>query len=345
MNRTFRLTSLFFRRLHELGLPRELLFARAGLPTELLGQDPVAVTTQQLFELWRAIGDSSDNPAIGLEIGTEQRIERYDPVAMTGLYARFFGDALTRLARYKQLTCPEEVQIVPDGDACIVQFGWPLATQAEPPVLVDVCFAWVLTIGRRGTATSLSPRRVELRHQTTHREMYEAYFQCAVHAGASRNALIFDTVDLDRPFVTHNPELLRLLTPHLDAELSQYVDARSTSDRVKAVLKQLLVGQRPAMRDVARDLAVSPRTLQRRLNDEGVSFQQLLLDARRELARHYLLQPSLELNEAAYLLGYGDPNSFFRAFHHWEGTSPGQWRAVHMEAPRIEASAPSRAEA
>jgi AraC-like DNA-binding protein len=66
--------------------------------------------------------------------------------------------------------------------------------------------------------------------------------------------------------------------------------------------------------------------LQRRLTEQGITFQRLLDEARRELARHYLLHSSLELNETAYLLGYEDATSFFRAFHQWEGTSPGQWR-------------------
>ena len=63
--------------------------------------------------------------------------------------------------------------------------------------------------------------------------------------------------------------------------------------------------------------------------------------ARRELAQHYLLHSSLELNETAYLLGYEDANSFFRAFHQWEGTSPGKWRTVHAHrASSNHASAP-----
>ena len=55
-------------------------------------------------------------------------------------------------------------------------------------------------------------------------------------------------------------------------------------------------------------------------------------DTRRELARHYLKHSTVELNEAAFLLGYGDANSFFRAFHLWEGTSPGEWRTRHRMA-------------
>ena len=71
---------------------------------------------------------------------------------------------------------------------------------------------------------------------------------------------------------------------------------------------------------------MSTRTLQRRLTDEGITFQQVIAEARHELARHYLQYSSLELNETAYLLGYEDANSFFRAFQQWEGTSPGEWR-------------------
>ena len=73
--------------------------------------------------------------------------------------------------------------------------------------------------------------------------------------------------------------------------------------------------------------------MQRRLTEEGITFQRLLEEARRELARHYLLHSSLELNETAYLLGYEDATSFFRAFHHWEGTSPGQWRQRQKNSP------------
>ena len=69
--------------------------------------------------------------------------------------------------------------------------------------------------------------------------------------------------------------------------------------------------------------------MQRRLAEDGATFQQLLQQARRELAHHYLLHSSLELNETAYLLGYEDAHSFFRAFHGWEGSPPGEWRARH----------------
>ena len=86
------------------------------------------------------------------------------------------------------------------------------------------------------------------------------------------------------------------------------------------------------MEDIARDLHTSPRTLQRRLQEAGSSFQRVLDEARHQMARYYLGNSVLELNEAAYLLGYEDANSFARAFRGWEGMPPGHWRETHRAA-------------
>jgi AraC-like DNA-binding protein len=117
-----------------------------------------------------------------------------------------------------------------------------------------------------------------------------------------------------------------MLEPQLEAELNVQQSQQTIREQVKRAVKTMLAGQRPSLREVARELHLSARTLQRRLTGAGLTFQQVLEEARRELAHHYLLQSSLELNETAYLLGYGNANSFFRAFRHWEGASPGQWR-------------------
>jgi AraC-like DNA-binding protein len=129
------------------------------------------------------------------------------------------------------------------------------------------------------------------------------------------------------PFVTHNAEVLELLAPQLEIELSQLA-VESLKTQVKTILKKLLAGNRPRLHDVAGKLRLSARTLQRRLLEEGLTFHTLMEETRKEMVRHYLLQPALELNETAYLLGYEDPNSFIRAFHKWEGTSPGGWRST-----------------
>jgi AraC-like DNA-binding protein len=149
---------------------------------------------------------------------------------------------------------------------------------------------------------------------------------------AGRNALVFRSSDLDRPFATHNEDLLAAIGAQLDTELAARNTRPEVGEQVKHTLKRCLAGKRPTLPHVARELRTSARTLQRRLTDAGITFQQIVEDTRRDLAHHYLKQSTVELNETAYLLGYEDANSFFRAFHLWEGTSPGEWRTRHRTA-------------
>ncbi|XXF77736.1 AraC family transcriptional regulator ligand-binding domain-containing protein [Myxococcaceae bacterium GXIMD 01537] len=332
MTHRFRVAWTLPRRLAEMGVSPETVLLRARLPLGLFGQEKIQVTTEELFALYRAIEESSADPAVGLKLGTEARVEQYDPVAIAGLYARSFRDAIERIARYKQLICPEELVLTERADESEIRFLWAFSDEREPPLLVDHCFAWLVGIGRQGTERALNPKRVEFQRAEVHRPMYETHFRCPVTFKASQDALVFDRADLDLPFVSHNPDLLGTIAPQLEMELGKRLIASSLSERAKGVLKRQLAGQRPAIQQVARELRVSTRTLQRRLSEEGLTFQNLLEEARRELARHYLAHSPLELNEIAYLLGYEDANSFFRAFHHWEGVPPGQWRVVRVQA-------------
>jgi AraC-like DNA-binding protein len=207
-----------------------------------------------------------------------------------------------------------------------IQFRRLLADEVEPPVLIECAFAWVLSVARHGTGTRLSPMRVEFVQPRAHIKAIERHFSCPVVCGAARNAIVFRASDTQRPFVTRNAELLAMLAPQFEEELKRENDDENFLGRVRVAIQQRLTGQRPAIEDIADALYVSPRTLQRRLQDEGSSFQRVLEEARHQLARHYLDNSLLELNEAAYLLGYNDANSFVRAFRTWEGVLPARWR-------------------
>ncbi|MDB6076835.1 MAG: AraC family transcriptional regulator, partial [Akkermansiaceae bacterium] len=214
-----------------------------------------------------------------------------------------------------------------------VDYHWIYSHDTAPDVLFDAAFAHATELGRRGTGQPLRPLRLELKRSPEHREELERHYGCVIEFRAARNAIVFRTRDLDLPFITYNEALLQMLSPQLDQQLAEKKQSRSPAAQVKWVLKRLLGGSRPDIKAVARELGVSSRTLQRRIIGEGTSFRNLLSEARREMARHYLQQPALELSETAFLLGYEDPNSFFRAFREWEGTTPGEWRAANAPRP------------
>jgi len=205
-----------------LGLSPVAVLRHAGLPIGLFEQERILLSTEEMFALYRAIFEVSGDPAIGLKLGTEERMERYSPIAIAALYTRSFRDALQRMARYKQLTCPEEIKITERGEECAVQFLWLLANRPEPATLVDACFASIVAIGGRGTGRTVHPKRLEFQRPESHRKMYESYFQCPVKFGARHNVLVFTRADVDQPFLTHNAELLALVAPQLEAELSRH---------------------------------------------------------------------------------------------------------------------------
>lgn len=326
MNKHFRVSGGTFSRLEELGVRASAVLQRAGLPQGFIEQPRVLLSTEELFALWRAIGEVSTNPAIGLQLGTENKTERFSPIGLTALSSENFGSAVNQIARYKQLTCPEEILQEKDEEEWSIQFRWLLADEVEPPVLTDCCFAWVLSTARHGTGTRLSPLRVEFVQPRPHMKTIERHFGCRVVCGAPRNAIVFRAAAAALRFVTRNAELLAMLAPQFDEELKQQSGNENFAERVRGAVQQKLTGRRPNIEDIADALHISSRTLQRRLQDEGSSFQRVLEDARHQLARHYLNNSALELNEAAYLLGYEDANSFVRAFRTWEGVPPAHWR-------------------
>jgi AraC-like DNA-binding protein len=115
--------------------------------------------------------------------------------------------------------------------------------------------------------------------------------------------------------------------PSLKQRLSELDHSASTSERVRSALLELLPSGATSIEAVCRKLGTSARTLQRRLSEEGETFQTILNRTREALARHYLKRPELTASEISFLLGYEDPSSFFRAFATWTGITPEQARA------------------
>ncbi len=274
----------------------------------------------------------SSDPLIGVKLGVETKTERFHPMAIAALSTQNLVTATEHLARYKKLTAPEEIVNKLGKEEFSVGFRWLLAVDAEPQVLTDYCFSWMISLARHGTGTQLNPLRVEYVQRRPNLRVLERSFGCKVVSGPSRNTIIFRASDATAPFVTRNVELLELLAPQFEEQLRLYKEENSFIELVRRAIQDRLTGQRPSMDVISETLHMSSRTLQRRLQESGSSFQRVLDEARHQMARYYLSNSVLELNEAAYLLGFEDPNSFGRAFRIWEGMPPGDWRESHRTA-------------
>ncbi|KIL39984.1 AraC family transcriptional regulator [Gordoniibacillus kamchatkensis] len=300
---------------------------QARLPLTVINEP--LVTTAQYYSIWQAYSELVGDTATGIvKLATAYETAQYPPDALATFHARDYRDALNRMARYKQMCPPENLRIQEEGEQCSIELEWQHAEQPGPPVLVGITLAYLLELGRRGTGRYLTARSVEFIHPMGDVQALEGYFGCRVRMGTDRNRIMLNRDDLDRPFASYNGELLEILTPALDRTLDERQSHLTVSAKVKRILSRCLNRGRIDIQSVAFELGMSDRTLQRRLTDEGASFKQLLVQTRREKAVAYLADPSLEIKEVAFLVGYKDQNSFYRAFRSWEGETPANWRVA-----------------
>ncbi|MDP1618078.1 AraC family transcriptional regulator [Phenylobacterium sp.] len=313
-----------------IGIPPAALLRQARLPVTL-PQTGQTITTAQYFALMRALEALSGDPAVGLQIVRNADTAVHPPATVAAFYARDLRDGIERLARFKRLCTPETLEITEELDggrrSCSVGMTWLHASEAEPAASVDATFSTLMELARRGTGADVRPLRVDLARPGLRSAVHETYFAAPVRLGAPRDLLVFDALDLDRPFPGHNPEVLAMLTPALGSALEE-MQARSLSEQVVLELKRSLPSGRPDVSEVARRMGMSERTLQRRITEEGRSFRELLTEARRELGHRFLSDVAIELDEIAFLLGYQDATSFHRAFREWEGVTPARWREL-----------------
>jgi len=326
-----KIPGVFWAGLKSIGLNPGVVLRHSNLPPTIYSGESF-VTTAQIFAIWRTIRELGGDPTMGWKFMSQVETDQYHPTLMAALHARTYRESIERLARYKQLCSAEEFRFTAKGDEVLVEVSWAFAGEEQPPaLLLDAVFALIMELGRRGTKTRLSPKRVELTRPAERNNGLAEYFGCPVKYRATRDALVLRAADLELPFVTHNEELLQMLAPQFENQLKEGRTKQSILEQVKWVLKRLLSGSRPDLLMVAKELGMSDRTLQRRITDEGTTFRQLLNDTRHELVRQYLSDGSVEITEAAFLIGYEDPNSFYRAFRSWEGTTPAEWRAAHLK--------------
>lgn len=318
----------FWRAVEQFGIRPAALLRQARLPVTLHLSEQAFVTTDQYFALMRALADLSGDPALGIRMVREVDTAVHPPSSMAAFFASDYRDGLARLARFKRLCTPEQLPIVEADGECTISIEWPFATEAEPAISVDITFATLVELGRRATGRTITPRRLDLIRPGPVSTVHADYFGCPIRTDAPRDLLVLDAADLDHPFPGHNPEMLEILTPGLSAALGELEAQSSVAEQVKIVLKRSLASGQPGLSDVARQLGMSDRTLQRRITDEGSTYRDLLSDARRDLGRR--LDPATDIEEVACLLGYQDTTSFYRAFREWEGMPPNRWREMHL---------------
>jgi AraC-like DNA-binding protein len=313
----------------DLGIQPANVLRRANLPGDLLGRQNAFLNTEEYFRLWWGIEEEAADPTLPLRIGAAISVEAFDPPIFAALCSPDLNTALERIAHYKKLIAPMVLHVDVGARATTLELEW-LDRTVDPPVsLVAMELVFFVQLGRIATRTRICPLKVTAPHPPEQREDYTEYFGVALQKGQSP-VISFTAKDATLPFLTANEKMWQFFEPDLRKCLSELDVSATMADRVRAALLELLPSGAASMVAVSKRLGTSTRTLQRRLQQEGRSFQSLLNETREELARHYLKASNLSGAEISFLLGFEDPNSFFRAFHAWTGETPKQARSVML---------------
>jgi AraC-like DNA-binding protein len=172
---------------------------------------------------------------------------------------------------------------------------------------------------------------------TTHRlppdiREHERIFGCPVEFEAEHNRLFIDRATWETPTRGAHSGVLGVLIQHADLLLCKLPRGPELIERTRRAIGARLRGGDPSLENVARELGMSERSLQRHLRDLGFSYNAVADEVREATARLYLEQPDMALAEIGYLLGFADQSAFNRAFKRWTGCTPKQARTEVLRA-------------
>jgi len=207
------------------------------------------------------------------------------------------------------------------------QGAWDLtANLKESADNTDAVIALILQMSRISYGNDLTPLEVHLiRSAPEDTSPLDDFFGCSVTYGETENRMVFSTADVQRNLRGSNPQIAAAMDDLIDTYLHQFKKTDIVG-LVREVVANYLVHGEPDGEIVAGELNLSPRTLQRRLNEQNSSVKKIVDSTRHQLSVSYLGQKHLSVKEVAYSLGFNDPSNFSRAFRRWEGITPKEYR-------------------
>jgi AraC-like DNA-binding protein len=313
-----------------LGISVERLFTSLGMDPALLGKGDARISFEEYVALEDRAAELSDDPYFGLHMGESIQPGHYGIIGYMMMNSANLGEAMTKLGRYNRL-----IGTVIGGRLALgigkvrLIFTTPGSGVRLSRHCVECAMASVLTLARQLTGTPLHPLAANLatpRPQST--SEYERVFACSVQFERRENAFLLDARIGTLPLSSPNPELLSYFERYAESCLQEVELSGPVSAQVMRTLLGLLDRHNVGLRDVARELGLGARTLQKRLEEEGVRFRDLLAGTRKELAARYVRE-NRTVEEISYLLGYSNASSFSKAFKKWHGIAPRNYRRTH----------------
>jgi AraC-like DNA-binding protein len=196
----------------------------------------------------------------------------------------------------------------------------------------DTIFSSSVRMMRNFTGVNIQPLDVTFSYpEPKARSEYERIFHCPLLFDQKENSFTIDTSILDTPILMANPGLLEYFEKYAQDFLAEMESQNEYTRIVTRIILACLDDEALSIEKVAREMAISVRTLQKRLEEEGVIFSDLLKDVRQRLAQKYLRE-NYSVEQITYLLGFSEPSVFRKAFKKWSGVTPREYREQSFSA-------------
>ncbi len=317
-----------------LGLDVGAIREQAGIDDALLANPDAVVPNDKVALLWEAAMRLFGRPHFGLHCGVAVPFGAYEVVDYLVSSSATIGRGFHDFVRYFPLI-GTGLRFEIDETGPLVELHLRASVPFELIASYSIEFTWAVVINRFHARSNAGfvPSELWLPHEPEEPSAFASLVhQVRTDPGSSRIVVTKDVWDL--PQQHQDPQLRSVLARHAEGLLDALPDEDGTLlFAVRQRILSELRGGNPGIEQVAGSLGMSARTLQRRLKEDGIVYQQLVDELREGLARVHLRANNLSIVEVAYLLGYSDASAFNRAFKRWTGTTPLRFRA-HPQVPR-----------
>ncbi|KAA1007238.1 AraC family transcriptional regulator [Paraburkholderia panacisoli] len=316
------------------GVQPEVVAAGADLPDLALRSADVPIRGAQVLRFLSLAAEVTQCRNFGLRLAEYQGLAVLGPILVMMHGARTIGEAMDTLAEFYVLhTSMSSVRAVRDDQGMVLTYDLESASGPGEVQAVELGLANGMQYLRSICGTAWQPAVVQFRHSApADCTMHRRTFGPSLNFDQDRNAIVLDRGTVARPVTQLRRNAHRVLEAHLRRERAQ-VEALWTV-RTQTMIRALLPFTDSSLNAIARALAMSPRSLQRRLSEARTTFDELREQVREDLALKYVQQSNLRLAEISELLGYSQQSAFSRAFKRLRGVTPRQYRAMRHEADR-----------
>ncbi|MEO1201107.1 MAG: AraC family transcriptional regulator ligand-binding domain-containing protein [Pseudomonadota bacterium] len=308
------------------------LFASVGIDADAPVDPKLMIPDTDYYALCERVARAdSHGVSVPLRVGSLMRCDDYGAFGLAWKTAPDLRASFARAERYALvLTSVATYEFVTEGDRHYMQLNRAGERELGLRLSNEQTIVAVTEISREVCRDTFCPEAVYFKHPSPgDLAAHEAYFGCPVHYGADRDALEVSGEALAKPNRLGDANVAAFIDTHLEQEIEALSEGQDLASQVRESVANALSSGVPTISKIAGRFGMSGRTLQRRLADDGHTFQLLVDAARRELAERLLKGTDYSLAEVAFLTGFSEQSAFTRAFKRWAGQTP---RSFRLEA-------------